>query len=96
MPLTVRSVFFIDSKNTLRASITYPASTGRNAVEILRVLDSLMLTDAHKVTTPVNWVVGDDVIIPPTVSTEAATEKYGNVKIIKPYLRTISMDQLKK
>ena len=68
--LTVRSVFVIDPNNKVRLTITYPASTGRNFDEILRVIDSLQLTDKHKVATPVNWKHGDDVIIVPAVSNE--------------------------
>lgn len=90
-PFTVRSVFFIDPSNTLRAQITYPASTGRNFDEIIRVLDSLLVSDAHKVATPVQWNKGDDVIVPPTVSTEDARKKFGDVKVVKPYLRYVSL-----
>jgi glutaredoxin/glutathione-dependent peroxiredoxin len=69
--------------------MTYPASTGRNTAEVLRVLDSLQTGDKKGVTTPINWVPGDDVIVPPTVSTAAAKEKFGadNVREVKPYLR---------
>ncbi len=70
--LTVRSVFVVDPANTVRLTLTYPASTGRNFDEILRVIDSLQLTDGHKVATPVNWTRGDDVIIVPAVSNEEA------------------------
>ncbi|MFD2191601.1 peroxiredoxin [Pistricoccus aurantiacus] len=70
--LTVRSVFIIDPSKKVRLTITYPASTGRNFAEILRVLDSLQLTDNHKVATPVNWCDGDDCIIVPAVSNEEA------------------------
>ncbi len=63
MPLTVRSVFIVDPKNVIRLIITYPASCGRNFDEILRVVDSLQLTDKHKVATPANWKQGGDVII---------------------------------
>ena len=69
---TVRSVFIIDPQKKIRATITYPASTGRNFDEILRVIDSLQLTDRYKVATPVNWREGDDVIIVPSVSDEDA------------------------
>ena len=70
--LTVRSVFLIDPNNKVRLTITYPASTGRNFDEILRVLDSLQLTDGYKVATPVNWKHGDDVIVVPALSDEEA------------------------
>ena len=86
--LTVRSVFIIDPNKKIRLTITYPASTGRNFDEILRVIDSLQLTDVYQVATPANWVDGDDVIIVPSLSTEEAQEKFpkGFVEI-KPYLR---------
>ena len=88
--LTVRSVFVIDPSNKVRLTITYPASTGRNFDEILRVIDSLQLTDKHKVATPVNWKRGEDVIIVPAVSDEAAKAKYPNGwKAPKPYLRIV-------
>ncbi|KAI8904147.1 thioredoxin-like protein [Gorgonomyces haynaldii] len=88
MPFTVRSVFFIDPLNIIRAMITYPASTGRNFDEILRVLDSLQLTEKKKVCTPANWLPGGEVIIPPFVSDEEAAKKFPGYKTIKPYLRT--------
>lgn len=86
---TVRSVFIIDPAKKVRLSMTYPASTGRNFEEILRVLQSLQLTDKHSVATPVNWKHGDDVIIVPTLTDEIQLqEKFpkGYTKI-KPYLR---------
>ena len=64
---TVRSVFIIDPKKAIRTTFTYPASTGRNFDEILRVIDSLQLTDSHKVATPANWKDGDDVVIIPSL-----------------------------
>ena len=86
--LTVRSVFIIDSSKRLRLTITYPASTGRNFDEILRVIDSLQLTDNHSVATPVNWKDGDDCVIVPSISTEDAKKKFPKgVEEIKPYLR---------
>ncbi|MGC8465538.1 MAG: peroxiredoxin [Acidimicrobiales bacterium] len=86
--LTVRSVFVIDPKKKLRLSLTYPASTGRNFREILRVLDSLQLTDDYTVATPVNWQDGDDVIIATAVSDEEAKERFPKgFKTLKPYLR---------
>ncbi|MDQ1097499.1 MULTISPECIES: peroxiredoxin [Chryseobacterium] len=85
---TVRSLLIIDPQKKVRLIITYPASTGRNFDEILRVLDSLQLVDSHKIATPVNWKDGDDVIIPPAVSTEDARVLFPKgVKEIKPYLR---------
>ena len=85
---TVRSLLIIDPEKKVRLIITYPASTGRNFNEILRVLDSLQLTDSHKVATPVNWQDGDDVIVPPSISTEDAKKIFPKgVREIKPYLR---------
>lgn len=85
---TVRSLLIIDPEKKVRLIITYPASTGRNFNEILRVLDSLQLVDNHKVATPVNWNNGDDVIVPPAVSTEDARKIFPKgVTEIKPYLR---------
>lgn len=87
---TVRSVFVIDPNKKLRLSLTYPASTGRNFDEILRVIDSLQLTDGYKVATPVNWKNGEDVIIVPSVKDEEAHKLFPNgFKTIKPYLRTV-------
>lgn len=74
--LTVRSVFVIDNHNKVKLILTYPASTGRNFQEILRVIDSLQLTASHMVATPANWVTGDDVIIGAAVSDEIAREKF--------------------
>lgn len=85
---TVRSLLIIDPEKKVRLIITYPASTGRNFDEILRVLDSLQLVDSHKIATPVNWKDGDDVIVPPAISTEDARKIFPKgVKEIKPYLR---------
>ncbi|MAX34028.1 MAG: peroxiredoxin [Halomonadaceae bacterium] len=86
--LTVRSVFIIDPNKKLRLTLTYPASTGRNFDEILRVLDSLQLTDGYKVATPVNWRDGDDCIIVPAVSNEEAKTLFPQGwDEKKPYLR---------
>ena len=88
--LTVRSVFIIDPARKIRATLTYPASTGRNFDEILRVIDSLQLTDRHKVATPVNWKPGDDVIIVPSVSNEDARSLFpGGWNEQRPYLRIV-------
>lgn len=86
---TVRSVFFIDPKKTIRATLTYPASTGRNFDELLRVIDSLQLTDSHKVATPADWKDGDDVIIVPSLqdADEIARRFPKGYKTVKPYLR---------
>ena len=87
---TVRSVFVIDPNKKVRLTLTYPASTGRNFDEILRVIDSLQLTDKHKVATPVNWKQGDDVIIVPAVNNEDAKKLFpGGWNEIKPYLRVV-------
>jgi alkyl hydroperoxide reductase subunit AhpC len=85
---TVRSLLIIDPAKKVRLIITYPASTGRNFNEIIRVLDSLQLVDNYQVATPVNWKYGEDVIVPPAVSTEDALKKFPKgVTEIKPYLR---------
>ncbi len=85
---TVRSLFIIGPDKKVKLTITYPASTGRNFVEVLRVLDSLQLTASHSVATPANWSHGEDVIVVPAVSTEAAIAKFPKgVKVVKPYLR---------
>jgi len=86
---TVRSVFVIGPDKKVKLTITYPASTGRNFDEILRVIASLQLTANHKVATPVNWTKGDDVIIVPALSTEEAKEKFGEWDEQKPYLRVV-------
>jgi thioredoxin-dependent peroxiredoxin len=87
---TVRSVFVIGPDKKVKLSLTYPASTGRNFDEILRVIDSLQLTANHQVATPVNWKDGEDVIIVPAVSDEDAAKKYpGGWKTVKPYLRVV-------
>jgi len=87
---TVRTVLVIDPARKLRLSLTYPASTGRNFAEILRTIDSLQLTDTHKVATPANWQQGDDVIIVPSVDDDAARALFPNGWTeVKPYLRTV-------
>ncbi len=86
---TVRSVFFVDPKKKIRAVITYPASTGRNFTELLRVLDSLQLTDNYQVATPADWKDGDDVVIVPSITDpEEIKRKFPKGhKELKPYLR---------
>jgi alkyl hydroperoxide reductase subunit AhpC len=85
---TVRSVFVVDPNKNLRLSLTYPPSTGRNFAEILRAIDSLQLTDSHKVATPANWRDGEDVVILPTVSNEDADSMFPKgYEVVKPYLR---------
>ena len=87
---TARSVFVIGPDKKIKATITYPMSTGRNFVEILRLVDSCQLTAAKKVATPVNWKQGDDVIILPTVSNEDAEKTYPNGwKLPLPYIRIV-------
>jgi alkyl hydroperoxide reductase subunit AhpC len=88
--LTVRSVFVIGPDKKIKLSLTYPASTGRNFDEILRVIDSLQLTAKHQVATPVNWKAGEDVIIVPAVSDEDAKKKYpAGWEAKRPYLRIV-------
>jgi len=87
---TVRSVFVIGPDKRIKLSLTYPASTGRNFDEILRVIDSLQLTAAHKVATPADWRQGDDVIIGAAVSDEDAASLFpGGWRTVKPYLRIV-------
>jgi thioredoxin-dependent peroxiredoxin len=85
---TVRSLFVIGPDKKVKLMITYPASTGRNFYEVLRVIDSLQLTANHSVATPADWKDGEDVIVVPAISTEDAIKKFPKgVKVVKPYLR---------
>ncbi|KAK4574402.1 peroxiredoxin 1 [Recurvomyces mirabilis] len=84
---TIRSVFIIDPNKTIRLILSYPASTGRNTAEVLRVVDSLQTGDKHKITTPINWVPGDDVIVHPSVKTADAEKIFPKMTVVKPYLR---------
>jgi alkyl hydroperoxide reductase subunit AhpC len=85
---TVRSLFVIGPDKTIKLMITYPASTGRNFFEVLRVIDSLQLTSKHSVSTPADWKQGEDVIVGTAISTEDAVKKFPKgVKVVKPYLR---------
>ena len=87
---TVRSVFLIGPDKKVKATLTYPMSTGRNFDEVLRLLDSIQLTAKHTVATPVNWKPGEDVIIPTSVKDEDAKQKYPQgYKTLKPYLRVV-------
>jgi thioredoxin-dependent peroxiredoxin len=94
--LTVRSVFVIDPNKKIRLILTYPASTGRNFVELLRSIDSLQLTDNYKVATPVNWQHGEDVIIVPALTDQAELERRfpKGFKVLKPYLRVTPQPNL--
>ncbi len=86
--VTVRTVFVIDPNRKLRLTLTYPPSTGRNFDEILRVIDSLQLTDDYSVATPADWKDGEDCVVVPTIPTEEAKQKFPKgVTEIKPYLR---------
>src|SRR4029077_16390701 len=88
LTFTVRSLFIIAPDKTVKLMITYPASTGRNFFEVLRVIDSLQLTANYSVATPADWNDGEDVIVVPAVSTEDAMKKFSKgLNIIKPYLR---------
>ncbi|CCH44228.1 putative peroxiredoxin [Wickerhamomyces ciferrii] len=93
---TIRSVFIIDPKKTIRLILAYPASTGRNTAEVLRVLDSLQTGDKNRITTPINWVPGDDVIVHPSVSNEEAKTLFPKFRIVKPYLRLTPLDVTEK
>ncbi|HLT65709.1 MAG TPA: peroxiredoxin [Flavobacterium sp.] len=86
---TVRSLFVIDPHKKVRLTITYPASTGRNFNEIIRVIDSLQLTDQHMLATPADWKQGEDCIVVPSVSTTDAKNIFGEVNEVKPYLRYV-------
>jgi alkyl hydroperoxide reductase subunit AhpC len=85
--MTVRSVFVVGPDNKVKLTLTYPASTGRNFDELLRVVDSLQLTAKHAVATPVNWKHGEDVIIGTGVTDEEAAQKFPGYEAKKPYLR---------
>ena len=88
---TVRTVFIIGPDKLIKAVLIYPMSSGRNFDEVLRLIDSIQLTTAHKVATPVNWKQGEDVIIAPSISDAEAKEKYPQGwKTVKPYLRVVS------
>lgn len=85
---TVRSLFVIGPDKKIKLTLTYPASTGRNFNEVLRVIDSLQLTAKHSVATPADWQQGEDVIVVPAISTEEAQQKFSKgLRIVKPYLR---------
>ena len=85
---TVRSVFIVGPDKKIKLMLTYPMTTGRNFDEILRALDSIQLTAAHKVATPAQWKKGEDVIITPAVSDEDAKKRFGGFEKVLPYLRT--------
>ncbi|MBZ5486110.1 peroxiredoxin [Halomonas aquamarina] len=88
---TVRSVFIIGPDKKLKLSMTYPMTVGRNFAEILRALDALQATAKHGIATPADWTVGQDVIIPPSVSDEDAKQKFGEFEAVLPYLRKTSL-----
>ncbi|KZF26194.1 hypothetical protein L228DRAFT_254775 [Xylona heveae TC161] len=90
---TIRSVFIIDPKKTIRLILSYPASTGRNSAEVLRVIDSLQTGDKHRVTTPINWQPGEDVIVAPSVKDEEAKTLFPKFRSVKPYLRFTPLPQ---
>lgn len=83
----------IDPQKTIRLIMSYPASTGRNTTELLRVIDSLQASDTHRITTPVNWTPGDDVIVRPSVSNLEAKSLFPELRIVKPYLRYTMLSQ---
>ncbi|HEV2099719.1 MAG TPA: peroxidase, partial [Stellaceae bacterium] len=91
---TVRLVFVIGPDKKIKATLTYPMSTGRNFDEVLRILDSVQLTARHTVATPVNWRPGEDVIVAPAVPTDEAKQKYpSGFREVKPYLRYVHQPQ---
>jgi len=92
---TIRSVFIIDPKKVIRCILSYPASTGRNSAEVLRIIDSLQTGDKNRITTPINWVPGDDVIVHPTVSDEEAKTLFPKFRTVKPYLRFTPLEKEK-
>ncbi|KAK2608554.1 peroxiredoxin 1 [Conoideocrella luteorostrata] len=94
LPLTIRSVFFIDPKKIIRTILSYPASTGRNAAEVLRIVDSLQTGDKYKIATPIDWVPGQDVIVANSVKAVEAKELFPNHRVIKPYLRYTALPQI--
>lgn len=88
LPLTVRAVYVIDPNKKVRLTVVYPASTGRNFNELIRVIDSLQLTDHHQVATPANWQNGEDCVVVPSLSNEEAEAKFKKgVNVVRPYLR---------
>lgn len=91
-PMTIRNVFIIDPAKKIRLFLVYPASTGRNASEVLRCVRALQVADKKGIATPIDWVEGDDVIVPPSVSTKDAKAKFGEVKELKPYLRFVKSE----
>ena len=93
--VTVRTVFVIDPDKKVRLTLTYPPSTGRNFDEILRVIDALQLTDAYKVSTPVNWTDGKPVIVSPSLSDEEARQRFPQgFQTLRPYLRVVEQPRL--
>jgi thioredoxin-dependent peroxiredoxin len=92
--MTVRNVFIIGPDKRIKTILVYPMGTGRNFDEVLRIVDSLQLTSKHKVSTPANWKLGEDVIISPSLSDEEARQTFGaDFKTLKPYLRTTKQPQ---
>lgn len=92
---TVRSVFVIGPDKKIKLTLTYPASTGRNFYELIRVIDSLQLTANHQLATPANWEKGDDVVISPAVSDEDAAKRFPSFRKVKPYLRLTKAPETK-
>ena len=90
---TVRTVYIVGPDKKIRAMLLYPMTSGRNFGEVLRLLDSIQITEGKGVATPVNWNPGDDCIVPPSLSDEDAKAKFGEFKTHKPYLRTIPQPQ---
>jgi peroxiredoxin (alkyl hydroperoxide reductase subunit C) len=95
LPLTVRSVFLIDPAGKIRLNLAYPHVCGRNWTEVLRCIDSIQLATANPIVTPCAWTPGDDVLVPPSVSTADAQKLYPDVNVWKPYFRTIPTPEKK-